>query len=205
MKAGARGVFVVLEGADGTGKSTQLARLAARFEAAGREALATREPYDCEAGRRIRAMARSGELVSAEQELAWFWEQRAEHVRDVIEPALQAGRDVLCDRYYFSSVAYQGARGLDPVRILAESEAAFPRPDLALWLDLPVEAALARARGRGGPDEPVFEEATRQRAVVEIYRSLVPDHLTRIDASGDETVISERVASAVRERLGLLV
>ncbi len=205
MKEQARAVFVVLEGADGSGKSTQIERLVARLEAAGRGVVATREPHDCPAGRKIRAMARSGELVSAEQELAWFWEQRVEHVRDVIEPALASGRDVVCDRYYFSSVAYQGARGLDPRRILADSEAAFPKPDLALWLDLPVEAALARARARSGPGEPAFEESGRQLGVVEIYNSLVPEHLTRIDASGDETEISERVAKTLRERLGLLV
>ena len=123
-----RGILLVLEGIDGAGKSTQLARLAHRFSEAGREVVTTREPYDCDAGRRIRAMARSGETVAPATELAWFVEQRREHVADVIEPALSRAAVVISDRYFLSTVAYQGARGLDAGEILAASEAAFPVP-----------------------------------------------------------------------------
>jgi len=200
-----RGRLLVLEGADGSGKSTQARLLARRLREAGHEVVETREPHACPAGERIRAMARAGEAVSPEQELAWFLEQRRVHVREVIEPALAAGRVVVCDRYTLSSVAYQGARGLDPAEILAQSEAEFPLPDLVLWLDLPLETALARVRGRGEPAEPLFEEARRLAEVVRIYASLRLPYLVRIDARGSEREVAERVTQAVRARLGLLV
>ncbi len=205
MNATTRGLFVVFEGLDGSGKTTQLERLAARLEAAGRAVTRTREPYDCEAGRRIRAMAQSGEAVSAEQELAWFWEQREEHVRDVIEPALADGRIVLCDRYYLSTVAYQGARGLDAETLLADSEAAFPTPDLVLWLDLPVTQGLTRVDDRGGTAEPVFEDAERLEAARGVYAALTVSYLARIDAAGDPDEVTTRIADTLRERLGLVV
>ncbi|MAE95269.1 MAG: dTMP kinase [Deltaproteobacteria bacterium] len=205
MNARTRGAFIVFEGVDGSGKSTQVARLVARLEAGGLAVVVTREPHDCPAGRRIREMARSGEPVTAEQELAWFWEQRREHVRDVIAPALAAGRVVVCDRYYLSSVAYQGSRGLDPEKILRESEAEFPRPDLVLWLDVDVGAGLSRTQARGDPAEPVFEDRSRLEAVADIYRSLSLGELVRIDAAGDEDEVAAAIGQCVSERLGLVV
>jgi len=130
------GRLVAFEGIDGAGKSTQLARLAAALRAQGRSVVETREPTDGPWGRRIRAMARAGERVAPAEELRWFVEDRREHVAQVIRPAIAAGAVVLTDRYFLSTVAYQGARGLDPERLLAEAEAEFPLPDLALVLDV---------------------------------------------------------------------
>ena len=191
-----RGLLVVFEGIDGSGKSTQLPRLAARFEAAGRRVVQTREPYDCPAGRAIRAMARSGRRVSPEQELAWFFEQRRAHVRDVVRPALARGDVVLSDRYFVSTAAYQGARGLDAEAILAASEAEFPVPDLVLWLDLPVEEGLARARARGAPHEPAFEERAFLERVRETLGALRRDYIVRVDARGSEAEVAARVIAA---------
>ncbi|MCP5059420.1 MAG: dTMP kinase [bacterium] len=205
MNSGARGVFIVFEGVDGSGKSTQVARLVAWLEEAGHTVVATREPHDCEAGRRIREMARSGKRVSAEQELAWFQEQRRLHVRDVIEPALAAGHIVVCDRYYFSSAAYQGARGLDPERILRESETEFPTPDLVLYLDLAPKAGLERVASRGDPAEPVFEDQERLQAVAEIYRSFAFPFFMRVDASGSEETVAASLQQIVSEHLGRVV
>lgn len=205
MNTKPRGLFIVFEGLDGSGKTTQLEGLAQRIEATGRSVTRTREPHDCAAGRRIRAMAQSGEAVSAEQELAWFWEQREDHVREVIEPALAEGHVVLCDRYYLSTVAYQGARGLDTERLLAESEAAFPVPDLVLWLDLPVTEGLARVDRRGGTAEPVFEDQERLEAARAVYAGLTVSYLARLDAAGDPDEVANRIADALRERLGLVV
>lgn len=205
MNKRTRGAFIVFEGVDGSGKSTQVARLVAWLEAGGHTVVSTREPHDCEAGRRIREMARSGEIVSAEQELAWFQEQRRLHVRDVIEPALAAGQIVVCDRYYFSSAAYQGARGLDPERILRESEAEFPTPDLVLYLDLAPEAGLERVASRGGPAEPVFEDQERLQAVAEIYRSFAFAFFMRVDASGPEDAVAAALQQIVSEHLAPVV
>lgn len=199
-----RGALIVFEGLDGSGKSTQIRRLARRLEAAGHRVVETREPYDCAAGRRIRAMARSGEPVAPEQELAWFVEQRAEHVRDVIAPALEQGVLVLCDRYFLSTVAYQGARGLDPARLLEESERDFPVPDLVVLLEIAPERGLGRVEQRGEPSEPVFEERAFQEKVGAVFGSLDRGYLARIDGDARPDEVEESVARVVRERLGLL-
>ncbi len=196
-----RGQLIVLEGTDGSGKSTQLPRLALRLEAAGQRVVRTREPYDCPAGRAIRAMARSSKRVAPEQELAWFVEQRRAHVREVVRPALARGEIVLSDRYFVSTAAYQGARGLDAAAILAASEAEFPLPDLVLWLDLPVADGLARAEARGDPHEPAFEEREFLERVREILGQLARGYIERVDARGAPDEIEERIARVVARRL----
>jgi dTMP kinase len=197
------GKLVVFEGVDGCGKSTQIARLAGHLRAGGRSVRVTREPSDGPAGQRIRAMARSGEAVSAEQELAWFVEDRRAHVDGVVQPALDAGEVVVCDRYTLSTVAYQGARGLDAAALLAESEATFPIPDLALLLEIDPERALARVRARGGASEPVFEHLGRLKRVAAIYRALDRPYIERVDADRSETEVEITIAAIVRRRLVL--
>ncbi len=196
-----RGALIVFEGTDGSGKSTQLPRLAARLEAAGRRVVVTREPYDCPAGRAIRELARSSRRVAPEQELAWFFEQRRAHVREVIRPALARGDVVLSDRYFLSTVAYQGARGLDAAAILAASEAEFPQPDLVLWLDLPPEEGLARAAARGAPHEPAFEERAFLERVRTVMSAIERNYLVRIDALGTPDEVEARIAAALQARL----
>jgi dTMP kinase len=198
-----RGRLVVFEGTDGSGKSTQLPRLSARLAAAGARVVATREPYDCAAGRAIRAMARSGRRVAPEQELAWFFEQRRAHVREVVRPALARGEFVLSDRYFVSTAAYQGARGLDAAAILAASEAEFPLPDLVLWLDLPVDEGLARTAARGAPHEPAFEERAFLERVREVMASLARDYIVRVDATGSAAEVETRIVRVIERRLAI--
>jgi dTMP kinase len=167
-----RGSLISFEGIDGCGKSTQCARLVAAFEAEGRDVVRTREPTDGDWGRRIRAMARGRDTVEPNEELRWFVEDRREHVRERIEPALERGSLVLCDRYYHSTVAYQGARGLDPWQLLADSEAEFPVPQCTLLFALPVSVCIERIRARGGPAEPAFEREDFLLRVAEVYDAL---------------------------------
>jgi dTMP kinase len=197
-----RGRLIVFEGTDGSGKSTQLPRLASRLTAAGHRVVRTREPYDCPAGRAIRAMARSGERVAPEQEVAWFFEQRRAHVRELVRPALARGDVVLSDRYFVSTAAYQGARGLDAAAILAASEAEFPPPDLVFWLDLPVPEGLARTQTRGEPHEPAFEEREYLERVRTTLAALQRDYIVRVDARGTADEVEARVAAVLRARLG---
>jgi dTMP kinase len=197
------GRLIAFEGVDGSGKSTQLALLAERLGAAGCLLVTTREPTNGSWGRRIRTMARSGERVAAAEELRWFVEDRREHVAQVIRPALAAGRAVLTDRYFLSTVAYQGARGLDPGQLLAEAEAEFPVPDLALILDVEPEAGLARVGGRAGHAEPAFEEAGFLADVARIFRALDRPYVRHVDASGGVDAVRAGVARALRAALGL--
>jgi dTMP kinase len=148
-------------------------------------------------------MLRSGETLPAEEELRWFFEQRREHVRELVEPSLARGCVVLCDRYFLSTVAYQGARGLDPEQILTDSEAEFPVPDVVLLLELPAGEGLSRVRARGGPREPAFEEEARQARVAEILARLDRPYLERIDAAEGPEVVHARVLAALSRR-GLL-
>jgi dTMP kinase len=171
------GRLVVVEGIDGSGKSTLVRGLVEALEARGIDPVATKEPTDGPHGRRIRALAAAGERLPAEEELALFEKDRAAHTVELVRPALEAGRWVVQDRGFHSTAAYQGARGLDRAWILRRSRALAPEPDVLLWLDLPVEAALARVDGRGGRD--AFE--SRLEAVSAYFASM-PGAI-RLDAS----------------------
>lgn len=199
-----RGKLVAFEGIDGCGKSTQLRALVAALRADGRDVVVTHEPTDGPTGRRIREMARSGEALAPEQELRWFVDDRREHVRELIGPALDAGKLVVTDRYFLSTVAYQGARGLDAARILAESEAEFPVPDLVVLLELDPDAALERIRARGGALESVFERADFLRAVADVFASVERDYIARVAAAGDAAAIAARIRALVEDRLAPL-
>jgi dTMP kinase len=142
------GLFIVIEGIDGTGKSTQANQLAEWFQSQGREVVASREPTDGPWGKKIRATAATGRL-SPEDELDYFLRDRHDHVEQLIAPSLAAGKVVILDRYYFSTMAYQGSRGMDPAEIRRRNEAFAPVPDLLFILDLDVETALSRIGGRG--------------------------------------------------------
>jgi len=192
------GLLLVFEGLDGSGKSTQLRRLAQRLREAGAVVTETAEPYMGGTwGPRIREMARSGKPLAPAEELRWFLEQRREHVRDVIAPALAAGQVVLSDRYYLSTVAYQGARGLDREQILQESEAEFPVPDLVLLLELSAEEGLGRIATRSGQAEPVFEKREFQERVAAEFASIDRPYLMRIPATADPDTVAQAVAAAV--------
>ncbi len=198
------GRLLALEGIDGCGKSTQVAALAATLRAAGHDLVVTREPTDGAMGRRIRELAHSGSRVPPEEELDRFVEDRRAHVAEVIRPALEAGRLVVTDRYYLSTVAYQGARGLDADAILAESEAEFPVPDLAILLEIEPALALERVGARGGTPEPAFEQCEFLERVAANYGALDRGYVARIDARGSEEVVHTAVVDCVRARLGLL-
>lgn len=200
-----RGILIVFEGLDGCGKSTQLARAAETLRAADKEVIVTREPTDGPWGRRIRAMAKNAEPVAPETELEWFFADRREHMRDVVEPAMAAGKIVLSDRSYISTVAYQGARGLDPALILAESEAEFVRPDRVLIFEVSPSVGLARVAARGGAQEPAFENLEFQKRVAKLFDQLDTllgvEGLVRIDADRTEDAIEQDVRRAIESCL----
>jgi len=177
------GFLLALEGIDGSGKSTAAEGIVRALREDGHDVVATCEPTDGPWGRRIREMARTGETVAPEEELRWFLEDRREHVAQVIQPALDAGQVVLTDRYFLSTVAYQGGRGLDWRALLAEAEAEFPLPDLALIFEVGVEKGLARAAGRGGTAEPSFEEKGFLERVATVYAAIVRPWLARVDGN----------------------
>ncbi len=197
------GRLIAFEGLDGSGKSTQLERLAAHLRAAGCDVVTTREPTEFPSGQRIREMARSGEQLEPEEELRWFVEDRRVHVDQVIRPELRAERIVLTDRYYLSTVAYQGARGLDYEKILADSEAEFPIPDLVLLLEINPEIAFERVHARGSEIEGVFEQRAFLSRVASVFDALDCTYLERLPGEGELGQIEAIIAERVRLRLGL--
>ena len=189
------GFLLVLEGIDGSGKSTLARRLAAWLRERGREVITSREPTDGPHGTALRQSAKTGRL-SLEAELDLFQKDRAEHVAKLIAPALACGAVVILDRYYFSTAAYQGARGLDPQAIIAANEKFAPIPDLVLLLDLDPAAGAARIHRRGDVLDD-FEALDYQREVRRIFLSLDRPFLHRVDATRD----SEAVFIDAREKV----
>jgi len=177
----APGFLLVLEGIDGAGKSTLGRALAADLRGHGLTVVTSREPTDGPHGIALRQSAKTGRLALAE-ELDLFLKDRAEHVAQLIAPALKRGEVVILDRYYLSTAAYQGARGADPQAVILMNEAFAPRPDLVLLLDIDPLGGTGRILRRGDqPDD--FEAVAYLSKVRDIFLSLPQSFIRRIDAS----------------------
>ncbi len=166
------GKLIVIEGCDGAGKSTLQRALAANLRDQGITVAQSGEPTHGPHGTAIRLAAQTQRL-SPEKELELLLLDRRAHVADVIAPALAHGEWVILDRYYFSTVAYQGAAGLDLAMLLAVNEAFAPPPDALLILDLPVAESLKRIKARGLQSDEFERPATLKR-VREIFLSFAP-------------------------------
>lgn len=202
----ARGRFVVFEGGEGCGKSTQAQLLADRWSAAGRDPVLTRQPGGTAVGASLRALLLDPATVGLDEraEALLMAADRAQHVAELIEPALAAGRDVVCDRYTYSSIAYQGdGRGLDPDRVREVSAWATGDlwPDVVVLLDVDPRTASERL----GDDRDRFERAGEEfhRRVRDGFRRLAaadPDRWVVIDGTLPIEEIAAQVVVAVEER-----
>lgn len=204
----ARGVFITLEGADGCGKSTQAGLLADALGARGREVVRLREPGGTPISEKIRALlldSANAEMVP-EAELLLYEASRAQLTRQVIEPALERGAVVLCDRYYDSTYAYQaGGRGLDET-IVRQSNvlgSCGRVPDRTLVLDLDPAIGYARATA-GGADRMEAEGLAFQERVRAAYLRLADEEPARVrvvDAAGEKDAVTARLVSALEDLL----
>jgi dTMP kinase len=216
-----RGFFITLEGLDGSGKTTQINRLAAWLQRRGHPALVTRQPGGTATGDRIRALAldsRSSSLAPM-AEMALMFADRAQAIAEVIEPALAVGKIVLCDRFTDSTEAYQGGGrevGSAVVLELHRLLAANLQPDLTLLLLPSLESSLERARRRNqrvaaqtGVDEGRFEleQDAFYRRVWEKYREIAlrePERVVLIEGDLSIDEVQEQIVEAVAERLAVL-
>jgi len=196
----AAGLLIAFEGIDGTGKSTQIRLLAERLVSMGCDVVTTREPTDGPCGRRIRELFVSRASVSREEELELFLADRRQHVDEVIEPAIAAGKIVLTDRYYLSTIAYQGAAGLDPAEIRRKNDFA-PKPDLVILLILPPEESAARIQGPRGQELNAFEQIENLHKVAAEFDRMNEDFIRRIDATLTVPEVHEQVVKEVRALL----
>jgi len=174
------GFLLVLEGIDGSGKSKQI-ELLAKFCSENRLAhVVSKEPTNGKFGTQIRNSATHGRF-SVQEEVEILRKDRAEHVKNVIAPALQAEKIVILDRYYFSTAAYQGAHGADVEMILADNERFAPQPDLLIVLDVRPETGIARIKNRG--DQPnKFESMASLEKARSIFRQIQRPYKREINA-----------------------
>jgi dTMP kinase len=216
-----RGKFITFEGLDGTGKSTQMRKLAAVLRAAGLKVVETREPGGTLTGEKIRkVLLDSGTAgLSPLAEMALMFASRAQHIAEVIEPALAAGSVVLCDRFTDSTEAYQGSGrrlGSEAVRELHRVLCGNLQPDLTILLDSDAGASVSRARrrnkraskgaGRGHGDENRFEQETRAffARVREGFIAIAKREHGRVvvvDARGTPGQTHARIVEVVRRKL----
>ncbi len=196
-----RGYFITFEGPDGSGKSTQAEILAERCRRAGFKVVQTREPGGSAISEEIRKLLLdpSNREMCYEAEALLYAAARAQHVKELIRPAVERGEIVICDRFMDSSIAYQGyGRGLgDDVRKINEFAVGGMSPDLTFFFDIDPAGGLARARSHSAPDRLEQETIDFHKRVYEGYLALAgiyPERFVRIDASAGIAEIAEQVA-----------
>ena len=202
------GLFITLEGGEGSGKSTQAQALKALLEDQGFSVTLTREPAGCPLGQRVRELLNDRSLkLSARSEFLLFAAARAQHVAEVIRPALDRGEVVICDRFGDSSVAYQGyGRGLSPddVREVNRMATRGLVPDLTVLLDVPVEAGLGRKAGEKAPDRIGQEGAQFHDRVRQGYLAMAGEEPDRFLVR-DGTLAPEEITRTIWRRLESLL
>lgn len=215
-----RGKFITLEGLDGTGKSTQMRKLAAALRASGHKVVETREPGGTATGEKIRKMLLDSGTAGLDPlaEMALMFASRAQHIAEVIVPALAAGAIVLCDRFTDSTEAYQGSGrklGSEPVLELHRVLCGNLQPDLTLLLDSNPHTSVNRARRRNeleakssnrGHDENRFERETRAffGRVREGFAAIAKRETARVavvDARGTPGQTHQKILEIVRRKL----
>jgi len=197
------GLCIAFEGIDGSGKSTHSRLLAEFLRLRGFDVVVDHEPTDGPWGKKLRDSATTGRL-SPDDELQYFLNDRRQHVEERIVPLMAAGKVVILDRYYFSTMAYQGARGFDPNEIRSLNEQFAPGPDLLLILDIDVNIALQRIGSRGD----IANEFEKRESLVrcrDIFLSLKDETFVRIVGSqGPIDEVAGRIQYFVEDS-GLLV
>lgn len=199
-----KGRFIVFEGLDGAGKSTQVDMLVKRMQEAiaisgsGQKVIKTMEPAGTELGSALRELMHSDNSLTMETRLWLIMAAREQHVQTVILPAIKNGDIVVCDRFRESTMAYQGAGGISPKIISALDNLATKniQPNMVIYLDLPAEIALERSKKR--QEEPSVYEKKKgfMEKVLLRYRSM--DHMVKFDAQLPPEVLHERIWTYVK-------
>lgn len=201
VKEGGRGVLIAFEGIDGTGKTTQATLLSEYLNNEGYPVILTKEPTDGEYGQKIRNLYVSRAAISAEEELDWFIKDRQEHVEKVIRPALDQGCVVITDRYYFSTMAYQGVRSLSVDVIRKMNEVFAPEPDLVILLTGAPRLSLERIRNSRQETPNSFEKEDYLKRVQEIFLSLPDETIIIVDAERPFADIQREIRNLVKSLL----
>ncbi len=197
-----QGLFLVFEGIDGSGKSTQAQLLYETLVKKGIKALLTKEPTDGPFGKKLRQLAQKGrDEITLQEEYDLFMQDRAEHVEKELLPQLDQGTVVVCDRYFYSTMAYQGALGMDPEAIYNENTHRFPTPDKVLCIT--VSPTTGRSRITSGRKETpnLFEKEAYLTKVDALFDAMPYDEIVRIDGTRDIQVVQQAVWDVVEPLL----
>ncbi len=188
-----RPLFIVFEGIDGSGKSTQCDLLFAHSLSLGLPAVKLVEPTGGPWGRKIRVMLREKEMAPAEEQMRLFILDRQDDAEKNILPALEEKRIIVMDRYYFSNAAYQGAAGTAPEEIIGENrKMGFPEPDRVYFVDIPPDCAMRRVTGRGEGEE-IFEKESSLQKVRDNFLSIADERFLVVDGTGSVDEIFETI------------
>lgn len=203
-----KGLFISFEGADGTGKTTQIERIASWLEKQGYEVVCTREPGGTKAAEKIRALVLDAELAMGHKtETLLYLAARADHIKQLIEPALQAGKMVLCDRFSDSTFVYQGrGRGMDleTLKMLDDFATGNLHPDLTILLDGDPEEMAVRRRDRGISDRFELEGLAFQQKIREAFLELAanePERIHVINALQPMTAVADEIMGKLQSLL----
>lgn len=197
-----KGILIVFEGIDGAGKSTQARILCEELQKRGFETVFSREPTDSIYGRKIRELAERGrDAISPEEEYSLFVNDRRIHVASLIKPSLEDCKIVILDRYYYSTIAYQGALGLDVHRIKKENESFAPRPDVIFLLKIEPKKGLERIRKSRNEVPNLFEREETLNRVAAIFDSLNDPEIITLDANEGAAPVHRKVMDAMNEIL----
>ncbi len=196
MKKLKRGTLIVFEGIDGAGKTTQAKILERKLQQRGFEVAYFQEPSQGKWGRLIKEKAKHPDSLTPQQELELFHKDRRENVEKNLKPALRQRKIIILDRYYFSTIAYQGAKGIDPDWIQTVNEEFAVRPDLVFIIDVEAGKGLKRIEDRKKKDK-LFEREEYLVKVREIFRSLQGRNIIHINGEKSEDEISRQIGKIV--------
>ncbi|MFP4082157.1 MAG: dTMP kinase [Candidatus Aminicenantes bacterium] len=191
-----KGILIVLEGVDGSGKTTQAKILLGTLRSRGYDAVYFREPSRGKWGKMIKEKALYADSLSPEEELALFHKDRKENVERNLKPALARKQVVILDRYYFSTIAYQGARGIDPAWIRRINEEFAVKPDLVFILDIEAKKGLKRIEDRKRKDR-LFEREDYLDKVRGIFKGMKGKNIVHIDGRRSAEKISQEIEKKV--------
>jgi dTMP kinase len=197
-----KGILITIEGIDGVGKTTHVKMLTQYLRGKGYEVEQLREPTNGFWGKKIKNLTKRGRNITPEEESQWFLKDRMEDVKNNINPALKNAKIVIMDRYYYSTMAYQGALGLDVNKIRKENEKFAPKPDLVIILDVPPEMGLARITNNRKEKLNYFETLEYQNKVRELFLTMRNHHNVEIlDGNRSEEEVQEEIRKLVGKLL----
>jgi dTMP kinase len=199
-----KGFFIVLEGIDGSGKTTQAKSLVNTLKEKGFDAVFFKEPSAGPLGRKLKKQARLKDGLTPEQEFELFQKDREENVEVNIKPALKRKRIVVLDRYYFSTMAYQGAKGIDIREIKERNDKIAVQPDMVIILDVSAKTGLERIKERKKKDR-LFEREDYLRKVRKIFQSFSGENIVHLDGRETEQSLSVKIEDMVMGRISELI